>query len=191
MCTAIIVLIISLDTVQTRTPLINLLPSHPSLGLELLLSLPDAIGRALLLTQFTVVPLLHPTPGANSLPLTPSTLLLTPFILAVPFASIIFSGINFFSPSPKFSTPAELQPYGWTAVDAWLPLALPTLFLSLIGPVQGWQWGLGWSEQEALVACIGVTWALFAMRVVYNMGHKQEQWLELLGLNGAKKIKTA
>ncbi|OCF45818.1 hypothetical protein I317_00306 [Kwoniella heveanensis CBS 569] len=173
---------------QTRTPFRKLLPPKPTLGLELLLSLPDAIGRTLLLTRFSILPILHPaTPTA--LPATPSTLILTPFILAVPFASLIFSATNFFSPSPTFTTPVELRPGGWMMVDAWCPVVIPVIFLTLIGPVKGWDHGLGLGEDEAVVACMGILWACFAGRAVYNLGYKKEQWTSMLGL-GDKKVKT-
>lgn len=148
------------------------LPPKPTLLLELALALPDAIGRALLLTQFSVLPLLRSPSTASSLPVTPTTLLLTPFILAVPFASLIFTGTNWFSPRPKLQTPMELKPWGWTTIDAWLPLALPILFLTLIGPVQGWGYGWGMPDGEAIVVCMGVTWALFAGRAIYNLGNQ-------------------
>nr|XP_031860573.1 uncharacterized protein CI109_003904 [Kwoniella shandongensis]KAA5527645.1 hypothetical protein CI109_003904 [Kwoniella shandongensis] len=176
--------------IQTRTPFRRLLPAKPTLATELFLSLPDAIGRTLLLTKFSVSSVLHPT-SPNTLPATPTTLLLVPFILAVPFASLIFSTFNFFSPSPRLTTPAELQPGGWMLVDAWAPLVIPALFLSLIGPVQGWNFGmgLGVSEDEAVVICMGVVWAIFTLRAVYNFGYKKEQWSSLIGL-GEKKIKV-
>ncbi|KAK8847466.1 hypothetical protein IAR55_005324 [Kwoniella newhampshirensis] len=174
--------------IQTRTPLRRLLPAKPTLATELGLSLPDAIGRTLLLTRFSVLPVLHPT-SLKTLPATPTTLLLVPFILAVPFASMIFSTFNFFSASPKLSTPAELQPGGWMMVDAWAPLVVPALFLSLIGPVDGWSFGMGLGEDEAVVLCMGVVWAIFAARAIYNLGYKKEQWLGLLGF-GDKKIKV-
>lgn len=177
--------LLTADVLQTRTPLRSLLPAKPSLGLELLLALPDAINRTLLVTRFSVLPLLHPTPGAATLKPTPSSLLLVPFILAVPFASISFSTFNLFSPSPKFDTPGELKPGGWALADTWIPLVVPALFLTLIGPVQGWEYGLGWTENEAFALCTLFTWAVFTARTVYNLGYKREQWTALLG-QGAK-----
>jgi hypothetical protein len=177
------------DIVQTRTPLRQLLPSRPSLAVELPLAIPDAIGRALLLTRFSIVPLLHaPKP---TLPLTPTSLVLTPFILAVPFASIIFSATSFFSPTPKLDTPAELKPWGWTAVDSWLPLVVPALFLSLIGPVNGWPTGLGWSEDAGVIGSVIFTIVAFVARAIYNFGYKKEQWTGLFLGAEPKKIKTA
>ncbi|WVF69730.1 hypothetical protein IAT40_004509 [Kwoniella sp. CBS 6097] len=174
--------------VQTRTGLRRLLPKRPTLGLELILSLPDAIGRTLLLTRFSILPILHSNSSAT-LSATPSTLLLTPFILAVPFASLIFTTTNFFSPSPKFTTPVELRPGGWMMVDAWCPLVIPVIFLTLIGPVSGWGYGLGLGEDEAVVACMGILWACFAGRAIYNLGHKKEQWTSMLRFGG-DKLKT-
>ena len=185
------ILFAAIHTIQTRTFLIHLLPKRPTLGWELLMAFPDAIARALLLTQFSIVPLLHPIAGTKTLPPTSSTLLLVPFILAVPFASMMFTGLNMFTPSPILSTPAELQPWGWTAVDAWAPLVVPALFLSLIGPVEGWQWGSKWTEQHALVVCIGFLWAAFTARALYNFGHKAEHWSAMFGLGTSNRIKTA
>ncbi|CAD6578995.1 MAG: hypothetical protein TREMPRED_002331 [Tremellales sp. Tagirdzhanova-0007] len=180
------------DAVQTRTPFHALLPARPTLGLELAFSLPDAISRTLLLTQFSILPLLHPVPGSLSISPTSSSLILVPFILAVPFPALIFTGTSFLSPTPRLTTPAELRPWGWTAVDAWCPIMIPALFLSLIGPVEGWAWGLGMGEEEAVVLCMIVLWVIFAGRAVYNLGYKREHWTRLLRLEGGrKKIKTA
>lgn len=162
-----------------------MLPEKPLFLMELVLAVPDAIGRALLLTRFTVVPLLHPAEGAKVLPATPSTLLLVPFIVTVPFAVIVFSGTNFFSHAITLQTPNELLPWGWTALDAWLPLVLPTLFLTLIGPVKGWPWGFGtdFSEETAIVICTFVAIVAFVSRCVYNLGPKRTS-------NVGKKIKA-
>lgn len=158
--------------------------------------MPDAIGRTLLLTRFSVVPLLNPGSSWLALPATPSTLLLVPFILAVPFAALAFTGANLFAPAPALATPAELQPWGWTAVDAWLPLVLPALFLALVGPADGWPWALGTrlSEDAAIVVCTALTIALFVARAVYNFGPQTaKQWKRAVGLapRKAKKIKKA
>jgi hypothetical protein len=178
-----------IDALQTRTRLINLLPKKPSLPLELALAIPDAIGRTLLLTRFSISPLLN-TPSSKSLPPTPSSLLLTPFILAVPFASIVFSGLNLFSASPKLTTPAELKPGGWMMVDAWVPVVVPVMFLSMIGPVKGWNWGMKWNDEEAVMACMVFTSICFLGRAIYNFGWKKEQWTQMLGKK-ERKIKTA
>lgn len=178
---------------QTRTSFIAYLPSRPTLGMELLLSVPDGIGRALLLTRFSVLPILHPAPGVPSLPAAPSTLLLTPFILAVPFPSVIFTGVNWFAASPHLTTPLELRPGGWLMVDFWAPVVVPALFLYLIGPVKGWPTGIGMDEDEAVVLIMLVMIGLFVMRTIYNMGSKWEQWEESLGLKSTPrgKMKTA
>ena len=179
------------DALQTRTPLRQLLPSKPSLGLELALAIPDAIGRALLLTKFSVLPLIRPTALTPSIPPTPASLLIVPVIMTVPFASIVFSTINLFSPEPHFTTPLELRPGGWLFADTFVPLIIPALFLSLIGPVQGWDFGLGVGEDEAAIICAAVTSLIFLGRAVYNFGHKGDQWAGLLGLGERRKIKTA
>lgn len=173
------------DLVLSRTPIHQLLPAKPVFLMELILSIPDAINRALLLTRFTVVPLLHPVEGAKVLPATPSTLLLVPFIITVPAAVFVFTATDFFSSSITLQTPAELLPWGWTALDAWLPLVLPALFLSLIGPVPGWPWGLGteYSEATAIVICAFVAIVTFVSRCVYNLGPKSTS-------KAGKKIKA-
>lgn len=84
----------------------------------------------------------------------------------------------------------ELRKGGWLYADSWLPVVVPLLFLSLIGPVEGWEFGLGWSEEEAFVICTAFVWATFAGKTVYNMGYKKEQWVALLNSTG-KKVKTA
>nr|ODN93718.1 hypothetical protein L204_04902 [Cryptococcus depauperatus CBS 7855] len=155
--------------IQTRTPLRAFLPSRPSLALELGLAIPDAISRTLLLTKFSILPLLHPT-SPHALPATPSSLILVPFILAVPFASLIFSTTSFFAPSPTFTTPLELRPEGWQYVDSWAPIVIPVLFLALIGPVQGWPWGLKMEEGESVVVCMIILSAIFLLRALYNFG---------------------
>ncbi len=63
------------------------------------------------------------------------------------------------------------------------------MFLSLIGPVEGWTFGLKWTEEEALVICGVFVWAVFAGKTIYNMGYKKEQWAEMFG-NSKGKIKT-
>ncbi|BEI92579.1 uncharacterized protein CcaverHIS019_0502070 [Cutaneotrichosporon cavernicola] len=156
----------------TRTPLRVLVPAKPNLLMELVFAPLDAIGRTLLLTRFSIIPLLHPPAGTTVLPATPSTLVLVPFILAVPFAALVFSGTNWFAPQMELSTPNELKPGGWMAVDAWIAIVVPVLFLSLIGPVEGWPFGLGMqlSEDAAIVVCAVVAIVSFVGRTVYNLG---------------------
>jgi hypothetical protein len=161
-------------------------------------AIPDAIGRTLLLTQFSILPLLSPLAGSGTLPPTPSTLILVPFILAVPAPMAIFNALNWFSPSPKLSAPAELKPGGWQIMDFWAPVLIPVVFLSLVGPVKGWPCGLGlhWSHDQAVVACMFLMSALFLARAVYNFGSKRQDWSKMLGVGtkrvgaGRKKTKT-
>jgi hypothetical protein len=157
--------------------------------MELALAPLDAIGRTLLLTRFSIVPLLHPQAGAKVLPATPSTLLLVPFILAVPFAALVFSGTNWFAPQMELTTPNELKPGGWMAVDAWIAVVIPVLFLSLIGPVEGWPWGLGTrlSEDAAVVVCAVVAITAFVGRTVYNLGGAVEEPAKKSSKKKAKK----
>ncbi|WWC68042.1 uncharacterized protein I206_101961 [Kwoniella pini CBS 10737] len=175
--------------IQTRTSFSRLLPSKPSLLFELFMAIPDSIGRTLLLTRFSIIPLLYPT-SSKSLPVTPASLILVPFILAVPFASIAFSTFNFFQPSLNLTTPAELKPKGWMLVDTWCPLLISPLFLTLIGPVEGWNFGLGWEENEGVLACMIVLWICFTGRAIYNFGYEKEHLIELFGKSqyGKKKI---
>lgn len=159
--------------------------------MELFLAPIDAIGRTLLLTRFSIVPLLHAAEGAKVLPATPASLILVPFILAVPFAAIIFSGTNFFSSQLELTTPNELKPGGWMAVDAWIAVVVPVLFLSLVGPVKGWPWGMGThlSEDAAIVVCAAVTIVSFLGRTLYNLAGQQQ--MEVKRSNKTKKVKKA
>ena len=75
--------------------------------------------------------------------------------------------------------------------DTFVPFIIPALFLSLIGPVQGWSLGLGVGEDEAAIICAVVTSSIFLGRAVYNFGHKGDQWAGLLGSGDRRKIKTA
>ncbi|WOO80857.1 uncharacterized protein LOC62_03G004384 [Vanrija pseudolonga] len=163
--------------VNTRTPLIKLLPEKPTLALELIAAVPDAIGRVLLCTRFTTLPILYPGSSWLNLPATPSTLLLVPFIFAVPFAAFAFTGGNLFAPEVKLTTPAELRPWGWTAVDAWIPLFITTLFLMLIGPKKGWRYGFGTylEEDAAIVVCAIVTIVIFEARAIWNFAPRPKK----------------
>lgn len=96
-------------------------------------------------------------------------------------------------------------------VDFWIALVLPTLFLTLIGPVKGWPWGSrslkrglaqfgvgkdGWtamSESEAFVVCALVCWGIFLLRAVYNLGSIRSAWNGVFGKKKkvGKKIKRA
>ena len=150
----------------------------------------------MLLTRFSVIPLLHPPSASlipnpavpkSPLPATPSTLILVPLIMAVPFASLIFTGLNLFSPVPKLTVPMELQPWGWISPDAWGAVVCPVVFLSLIGPVKGWGYGLGWKEEEAIVVVAGILWAAFTARTLYNLG---PSWARSFD-QSSTKLKTA
>lgn len=123
----------------------------------------------LLLTR-PILALLRPPPEGffAHLPPTPSTLVLVPFILAAPGGAVAFSGLNMFG-TLCVQTPAELQPWGWTAADAWLPVVVSVLFLSLMGPVKGWPAGMGLSEDAASVLCAVFIWVCFVGRAVVSM----------------------
>lgn len=111
-----------------------------------------------------------------------------PVILAVPFASLVFTTLNLFAPEPHLTTPLELRPGGWMFADSFVPFIIPALFLLLIGPVQGWSFGLGVGEDEAVVICAIVTSVIFLGRAVYNFGHEAGS---LFGGADKRKIKTA
>lgn len=66
-------------------------------------------------------------------------------------------------------------------------MLVPVLFLAMIGPVDGWAWGVSWSEDEAFGVCFLVTWGVFLGRTIYNMGYRREQWLEMVGAGGKTK----
>lgn len=81
----------------------------------------------------------------------------------------------------------ELRPGGWMMVDAWAPVVIPALFLTLIGPVEGWGFGMGWGEDESVIVCMTGLTIIFALRAVYNLGYKKELWLNMLGLERKRK----
>lgn len=72
-------------------------------------------------------------------------------------------------------------------VDAWAPVVIPALFLTLIGPVEGWGFGMGCEEDESVIVCMIAVTIIFALRAIYNFGYKKELWLNMLGLEGKKK----
>lgn len=140
----------------------------------------------LLLTR-PILALLRPPPEGffARLPPTPSTLVLVPLILAAPGAAVAFSGLNMFG-ALSVQAPAELRPWGWAAADSWLPVLVPVLFLSLIGPVKGWPAGAGISEDAASVVCALFIWVCFVGRALLNFG-LQVQSKEKSGKRKAKK----
>jgi hypothetical protein len=75
------------------------------------------------------------------------------------------------------------------AVDAWIAVVIPVLFLSLIGPVEGWPWGLGTrlSEDAAVVVCAVVAITAFVGRTVYNLGGAVEEPAKKSSKKKAKK----
>lgn len=101
----------------TRTFLHKYLPRDPEIFQELPLSILDALGRSLLLTtiSFNII-LSHPSPEISQ---NPFLLLITGWILTVPSASLTFA-LGLFEKEWKISTPGELKPGGWKAVDFWI-----------------------------------------------------------------------
>jgi hypothetical protein len=77
-------------------------------------------------------------------------------------------------------------------VDAWLPLFLPAVFCSLLGPAPGWGIGFEWTEEEAVMACTGLVVIVFLARTIYNHGTRRDQWEAMIVWNKERrKIKTA
>jgi hypothetical protein len=122
------------------------IPVKTSPKAELVLSIPDAINRCLLVTRFSRID-------------GPLTLrILVPIINAVPFAALSFGGFNFFT-DMRWSAPAEVMPYGWAMVDTWIPL-VTVLYQYLQHQA--------WSEKDALGVCILFTIGVFVARAYKN-----------------------
>jgi len=54
--------------------------------------------------------------------------------------------------------------------------------------------GMRWEVEEAFMACLLITWGVFAGRTIYNMGANREAWDQILGPSAGsekRKIKTA
>ncbi|KAF7978731.1 hypothetical protein HWV62_45029 [Athelia sp. TMB] len=111
--------------------LVEILPTvpAPSLGLELPLAVLDGFTRAYLLCN--LIPPAITTHTSPVLAASPWTLLLTSLITANGgfFLTNMFS---FLHPTPlTLTTPAELQPYGWTTTDLWCAPLITGIFALL------------------------------------------------------------
>ncbi|KAJ9115568.1 hypothetical protein QFC20_000893 [Naganishia adeliensis] len=119
------------DYVVSRTPVHRFIPRKPSVWLELPLSLFDALGRAIILTSFSVDFIRHTTTLPLHIRTNPWLMVLAAFINTVPFASLAFA-CHMFDKDWSFSTPGELQPEGWKMVDFWAPPVIATLYATLV-----------------------------------------------------------
>ncbi|EJT99368.1 hypothetical protein DACRYDRAFT_23921 [Dacryopinax primogenitus] len=113
-------------------------PPAPSLPAELPLSIVDAFTRVGLLTTLAFIPILsHPVPEVAQSPLAliiASTLLANGGFFLVTSASML-------SPQGwKPSTPTELRPYGWTAVDLWSAGLVTSIFAIMTRSQPWWGW---------------------------------------------------
>jgi len=154
-----------------------------SLNLEFPLSFLDALSRTLLLVQ--IIPgmvLSSPYPQIAD---SPWALLVTSLFTANA-GFFVLNLTNFLHPTPlSLTTPLELLPYGWTAVDLWCAPLVTGLY-SLLTHAQPF-WGtahaaiFGWLSsgdeklapvdyETARAACTVVLMALFSARAVRNYG---------------------
>ncbi|KAJ2924598.1 hypothetical protein H1R20_g12492, partial [Candolleomyces eurysporus] len=111
--------------------IVDNLPSvpAPSAETELPLSILDGITRAYLLCN--LIPPAVTTNTSSLIASSPWTLLLTSLITAN--AGFFFVNLfSFLNPtSLSVQTPAELQPYGWTATDLWCAPAVTAIYALL------------------------------------------------------------
>jgi hypothetical protein len=116
------------DYLISRTPLNRLIPRKPLLSHELPLSLFDSLGRALVLTTFSFeLTRSHKDPLIST---NPYLMVLSAWIMVVPSASASFA-FGLFEKEWTLSTPGELKPEGWKAVDFWAPVVIAWLYGAL------------------------------------------------------------
>lgn len=116
------------DYLISRTPLNRLIPRKPLLSHELPLSLFDSLGRALVLTTFSFELIRsHKDPMIST---NPYLMVLSAWIMVVPSASASFA-FGLFEKEWTLSTPGELKPDGWKAVDFWAPVVIAWLYGAL------------------------------------------------------------
>jgi hypothetical protein len=182
---------------------IEWIPSVPdlSLQLELPLSFLDALSRTLLLVHVTPAMVLNsPYPQIAG---SPWALLVTSLVclLSIPetflrltkrllyqFAAnagfFVLNLTNFLHPTPlSLTTPSELLPYGWTAVDLWCAPLVTGIYSLLTHTQPFWETAhaaiFGWlgsgdeklapvDDEVARAACTVVLMVLFSTRAVSN-----------------------
>lgn len=116
------------DYLISRTPLNRLIPRKPLLSHELPLSLFDSLGRALVLTTFSFELIRsHKDPMIST---NPYLMVLSAWIMVVPSASASFA-FGLFEKEWTLSTPGELKPDGWKAVDFWATVVIAWLYGAL------------------------------------------------------------
>lgn len=129
----------------------------------------------------------------------PYLMLLSAWIMVVPSASAAFA-FGLFEKEWHLSTPAEMKPDGWKAVDFWAPpviawlygalthahpvFLLPYTMMSTVLPefgadtsklsssIDGQTFALfhPWDKLDARAFCAVVLTVLFALRAIYNSG---------------------
>jgi hypothetical protein len=119
------------DYIVSRSPVHQFIPRKPSIWLELPLSLFDALGRAIILTSFSVDFIRHTTTLPLHIRTNPWLMVLAAFINTVPFASLAFA-CHMFDKEWSFGTPGELQPEGWKMLDFWAPPVIATIYATLV-----------------------------------------------------------
>lgn len=177
------------DYLISRTPLNAFIPRTPVLAHEFPLSFHDSLGRALVLTTFSFDLIKsHKDPLISS---NPYLMVLSAWIMTAPFASATFA-FGLLEKEWKFTTPPELKPGGWLAVDFWAPIVIASLYgalthahpvfllpfnlLSSVLPGSGTTIAArsmpftAWSSLDARAFCAIVLTALFACRSIYNFG---------------------
>ena len=177
------------DYLISRTPLNAFIPRTPVLAHEFPLSFHDSLGRALVLTTFSFDLIKsHKDPLISS---NPYLMVLSAWIMTAPFASATFA-FGLLEKEWKFTTPPELKPGGWLAVDFWAPIVIASLYgalthahpvfllpfnlLTSVLPGSGTTIAArsmpftAWSSLDARAFCAIVLTALFACRSIYNFG---------------------
>jgi hypothetical protein len=178
------------DYLMSRTPLHRFIPRKPTLGHEFPLSLHDSLGRALVLTTFSFDQIKsHKDPLIAS---NPYLMVLSAWMMVVPSASATFA-FGLLEKEWKLTTPGELEPGGWMAVDFWAPVVIASIygalthahpvFLSPFNAVASFLAGKTmsvaggsnvpfspWDKPDARAFCAIVLTVLFASRSIYNFG---------------------
>ncbi|KAG2138993.1 hypothetical protein DEU56DRAFT_801205 [Suillus clintonianus] len=128
--------------------IVEYIPVLPSVSLstELPLSFVDGFTRAMLLCSLIPPPVItHTSPVVAS---SPWALLLSSFIITNG-GFFITNMFSFVEPTPlTLTTPAELQPYGWTATDLW-SAPLITGFYALLTHAQPF-----WAEFHSVISTV-------------------------------------